>query len=119
MWRAASTMGVFYTIRQEQPYAAKMIKEEESSRGDEKMAEDKTIEAIYEDGVFKPLKPLKGLAEHERVRLTIEPADEDEGYTAQVEAFLAECDRVAEAIKGEFDSAQELRQLREERASRR
>lgn len=79
------------------------------------MAISKTIEAIYEDGIFKPLKPVQGLSEHERVRLTIEPADEDEGYTAQVEAFLAECDQVAEAIRGEFDSAQELRQLREER----
>lgn len=31
-----------------------------------------TIEAIYEAGVFKPLSPLTGLAEHSRVRLTIE-----------------------------------------------
>lgn len=80
------------------------------------MAASKSIEAVYEDGIFKPLKPVQGLSEHERVRLTIEPADES--YTVQVEAFLAECDQVAEAIKEEFDSAQELRQLREERASR-
>jgi len=81
------------------------------------MAASKSIEAVYENGIFKPLKPIKGLEEHERVRLTIEPADES--YSAQVEAFLAECDQVAETISGEFDSAQELRQLREERASRR
>lgn len=37
----------------------------------------KTIEAIYEDGVFKPLRRLK-LPEHIRFRLTIAPVEEDE-----------------------------------------
>jgi predicted DNA-binding antitoxin AbrB/MazE fold protein len=31
-----------------------------------------TIEAIYEAGVLKPLQPLPGLKERERVRLTVE-----------------------------------------------
>jgi predicted DNA-binding antitoxin AbrB/MazE fold protein len=31
-----------------------------------------TIEAVYENGVFRPLQPLP-LQDHERVRLTIEP----------------------------------------------
>jgi len=35
-----------------------------------------------------------------------------------VDAWLAECDAVAESIEGEFDAAQDLRQIREERASR-
>jgi predicted DNA-binding antitoxin AbrB/MazE fold protein len=30
------------------------------------------VEAIYESGVLKPLVPLSGLKEHERVRLTLE-----------------------------------------------
>jgi predicted DNA-binding antitoxin AbrB/MazE fold protein len=30
-----------------------------------------TIEAIYENGVFRPIKPLE-LKEHERVQLTVE-----------------------------------------------
>ena len=33
-----------------------------------------TIEAIDESGVLKPLSPLPGLKEHERVRLTVEMA---------------------------------------------
>ena len=37
---------------------------------------------------------------------------------AEVDAWLAECDAVAEGIEGEFDSAEDLRQIREERASR-
>jgi predicted DNA-binding antitoxin AbrB/MazE fold protein len=32
-----------------------------------------TIEAIYENGVLKPLEPLP-LQEHEKVRITVEPA---------------------------------------------
>ena len=32
-----------------------------------------TVEAIYENGVLKPIQPLS-LKEHEKVRLTIEPA---------------------------------------------
>ena len=31
-----------------------------------------TIEAVYEAGVLKPLSPLSGLKEHERVRITLE-----------------------------------------------
>lgn len=37
---------------------------------------------------------------------------------AEVDAWLAECDAVAESIEGEFDSVEDLRQIREERASR-
>jgi predicted DNA-binding antitoxin AbrB/MazE fold protein len=32
----------------------------------------KTIEAIYEDGVFRPLTPVKGLKKHQRVTITVE-----------------------------------------------
>jgi predicted DNA-binding antitoxin AbrB/MazE fold protein len=31
-----------------------------------------TIEAVYEAGVLRPLTPLPGLKEHERVRITLE-----------------------------------------------
>ena len=37
---------------------------------------------------------------------------------AEVDAWLAECDAVAESIEGEFDSAADLRKIREERANR-
>ncbi len=32
-----------------------------------------TIEAIYEDKVLKPVKPLKGIMEHENVVVTVRP----------------------------------------------
>jgi len=46
---------------------------------------NKTIEAIYEDGVLKPLGDL-GLEEHERVRVNIEPSDG--GSERRVEILL-------------------------------
>jgi predicted DNA-binding antitoxin AbrB/MazE fold protein len=36
----------------------------------------RTVEAVYENGVLRPLEPLEDLKEHERVRITIET---DEG----------------------------------------
>ncbi len=36
------------------------------------MAEPQTIEAVYENGVLRPLQTLVGLAEHSKVKITIE-----------------------------------------------
>ena len=33
---------------------------------------DITIDAVYESGVLKPLQPLEGLNEHDRVRLVVQ-----------------------------------------------
>jgi predicted DNA-binding antitoxin AbrB/MazE fold protein len=33
-----------------------------------------TIEAVYKHGALHPLKPLKGLKENARVRVTVEPS---------------------------------------------
>lgn len=33
----------------------------------------RTIEAIYENGILRPLRPLAGIAEKQRVRLTLRP----------------------------------------------
>jgi len=38
------------------------------------MKMSRSIEAIYQDGVLKPLAPLK-LNEHERVRITVEKGE--------------------------------------------
>ncbi len=48
-------------------------------------------------------------------------SDEEEARRerlAQVDAWLAECDAVAESIEGEFDSTKDIRQIREERTNR-
>lgn len=36
------------------------------------MLQHKTVEAIYEKGVLRPLKPLEGVAENSKVTVTIE-----------------------------------------------
>ncbi len=37
----------------------------------------KTVEAIYENGIFKPVKKVN-IPEHERVKLIVSPVEEDE-----------------------------------------
>lgn len=51
----------------------------------------KTIEAIYEDGVFKPLEDI-GIEEHKKVRITvIEPSEESREYSSdEIDEFLRE-----------------------------
>lgn len=39
-------------------------------------------------------------------------------HLAQVDAWLAECDAVADSIDGAFDAAEDIRHIREERATR-
>ena len=31
----------------------------------------RTIEAIYEDGVFRPLAPIKGFKKHQKITITV------------------------------------------------
>ncbi len=53
------------------------------------------VEAIYEDGVLRPVTRL-GLMEHERVTITVEPLDDDldHEYVARCRAELAGLDRL-------------------------
>ena len=53
------------------------------------------VEAIYEDGVLRPLEQL-ALVEHERVRITVEPLDDDidHEFIARCRADLAGLDRL-------------------------
>lgn len=32
----------------------------------------RTVQALYENGVLRPLEPLEGVAEHSRVQVTVE-----------------------------------------------
>jgi hypothetical protein len=69
------------------------------------------------------LKLVAYIAEQLSTTPLVVPTREVEEQTqraclVEVDAWLAECDAVAESIEGEFDSAEDLRQIREERASR-
>lgn len=61
-----------------------------------------TLEAIYENGIFKPVSDVpQSLKEHERVRITIE-TDTDEDLQAEFAQWEAESDQdFLEASLGE------------------
>lgn len=65
-----------------------------------------------------PTEQLKLVAHIcERLSNTQIAEQRGQGRLAQVEAWLAECDAVAASIKGTFDSADDIREIREERAN--
>lgn len=43
------------------------------NRGDQVLPKSQNVEAIFEEGVFKPLQPINDLREHQRVTLTVTP----------------------------------------------
>lgn len=62
----------------------------------------RTFEAIYEDGVLKPIDNLD-LPEHQRVRVTIDLAP-DEPISAELEAWLGVYSGLAETDIAEVES---------------
>jgi hypothetical protein len=61
-------------------------------------------DALPQEWVVPPIVSSEGIAE-ERAR---------QEQLTQVNAWLAECDKVAELWEGEFDSAADLRRIRDE-----
>ena len=64
-----------------------------------------TLEAIYENGIFKPISSVPNtLKEHERVRITIE-TDTDEDLQAEINQWEAASDedflKFEDALRGE------------------
>jgi predicted DNA-binding antitoxin AbrB/MazE fold protein len=57
------------------------------------MPQSQTIEAIYENGVLRPLEALEGLAEHAKVKITVE----------KEETTLHPLLRFERIIEGEFE----------------
>lgn len=53
-----------------------------------------------------------------RANLPSSPTAAQRAREVMAEALLADLDTIAESIEGEFDSAEDIRQIREERASR-
>lgn len=54
------------------------------------------IEAIYEGGVFKPVSPLKDIAENSKVLLTVEPATSIEQFRGIVKIDPADAAEIIE-----------------------
>jgi hypothetical protein len=90
------------------------------------MAETVTLEHVEQLAAQLPpqgqLKLLAHISERLiRLPLTLQETDEERRrreYAARVEAFLKMCDENAAECMGEVDSAEDLRQIREERTGR-
>ncbi len=63
------------------------------------------------------LKLVARICEHLSATATVGGTAAVTEHLAHVDAWLMECDAVAANIEGEFDSAADVRQVREERAN--
>ncbi len=63
-----------------------------------------TIEAVYENNVLKPIKPIKGIMEHENVVVTIHPRPVKKGLQ-EIAGTLTheEAKEMQKLIDGEFE----------------
>ncbi|MFQ6093771.1 MAG: antitoxin family protein [bacterium] len=72
----------------------------------------RTVEVVYEDNVLKPLMPIEGLREHERVMVILCPHPDKEGLRELVgtltqeeaEAMQKLIDEEFEKIEGEWST---------------
>ena len=65
----------------------------------------KTIEAVYEEGILRPLESLNGFAEHERVRVRVETTKQTVHPLAACVGILEDADarEMSQAIEDEFE----------------
>lgn len=64
----------------------------------------RTLEALYEDGVLKPLEPLEGLEDLSRVRLVLELNDESHPLASCVGILPDEdAEEMQRIIEDEFE----------------
>ena len=65
----------------------------------------KTIEAIYEDGVLRPLLPIKGLRKNQRVDLTVEKTAKKKHPLRGLCGILPDADaaEMLKIVKEEFE----------------
>ncbi len=71
------------------------------------MTQSRTIEAIYENGVFRPLEPLDGLRENSKVTILIQSNEPNQKPFLEFAGILSD-DEAAELkriIEEEFEKA--------------
>jgi predicted DNA-binding antitoxin AbrB/MazE fold protein len=69
------------------------------------------VDAVYENGVLKPLRPLD-LAEHEQVVVVIKEArDESHDEAIQKAAFMARICEEIQSYEGPVPSLEEVRRI--------
>ena len=70
-----------------------------------------TLDAIYENGLLRPLRKLDAVEEGQRLRLTLEIAEEDEGKRHRL-SDLAGC--LSTSARFSQDPVEAQRKLRDE-----
>ena len=65
----------------------------------------KTIGAVYEDGVLRPLTPIKGFKKHQRVAVTVEKPSKKRHALEGLYGILPDDDakEILKAIEDEFE----------------
>jgi predicted DNA-binding antitoxin AbrB/MazE fold protein len=64
----------------------------------------RTVQAIYEDKVLKPLSPLEGLQDHQRVEISVYVPPPKEGLSKLIGTLSAqEAEEMKAAIAHEFE----------------
>lgn len=65
----------------------------------------RTINAIYEGGVLRPLQSLEGIAEHAQVRVTVESIDRGNNGLTDCIGILPDDDaeEMRRIVEGEFE----------------
>jgi len=65
----------------------------------------RTIEAVYDEGVFRPLKPVKGLKKHQKVSIILEKPLKKKHPLAGLCGILPDkdADEMRKIIKEEFE----------------
>src|SRR5206468_3836421 len=58
----------------------------------------RTLEAVYENGVLRPLQPLEGIAEHRQVTITVTVQEDPSGLDACIGSLPDEDAREIERI---------------------
>jgi predicted DNA-binding antitoxin AbrB/MazE fold protein len=75
----------------------------------------RTTEAIFSDGVLKPVEPL-GLREQQRVRITVEEVEAEPPTEAEraaaLKQFFENADRMGFRSKGPYPTRDELHERR-------
>jgi len=65
----------------------------------------KTIEAVYENGVFRPLSPVKGLKKHQKISITLQKTTKKKHTLEGLCGILPDEDaaEMLKAIEEEFE----------------